>query len=57
MKFLNGTSYRFQMCGTGGNDQDGSDDNIELKVFDEKGTLLARRYFAVNCAGKAPTKR
>lgn len=54
VKFLNGTSYRFQMCGTGGNDQDGTDDHIELKVFDEKGTLLARRYFAVNWyAGKS----
>ncbi|AYR27025.1 hypothetical protein RC54_16650 [Herbaspirillum rubrisubalbicans] len=36
------------MCGTGGNDQDGTDDKIELKVFNDQGTLLARRYFSVN---------
>lgn len=48
VKLLNGTSYRFQMCGTGGNDQDGTDDKIELKVFNDQGTLLARRYFSVN---------
>ncbi|AKN68283.1 hypothetical protein G5B88_15860 [Herbaspirillum seropedicae] len=41
------------MCGTGGNDQDGTDDKIELKVFNDQGTLLARRYFSVNWyAGK-----
>ncbi|QNB09992.1 hypothetical protein G5S34_16780 [Herbaspirillum frisingense] len=36
------------MCGTGGNDQDGTDDDIELKVFNDQGTLLARRHFSVN---------
>jgi hypothetical protein len=48
VKTLNGVSYRFQMCGTGGNDQDGTDDKIELKVFNGKGELVARRYFSVN---------
>lgn len=48
---MNGLSYRFQICGTGGNDQDGTDDEIELKVFNEKETLLARRYFSVNWYG------
>ena len=48
VKLLNGVSYRFQMCGTGGNDQDGTDDKIELQVFSDKGELLARRYFSVN---------
>ncbi|MCI1015871.1 hypothetical protein HWE04_18585 [Herbaspirillum sp. C7C2] len=36
------------MCGSGGHDQDGTDDEIELKVFNDKETLLARRYFSVN---------
>lgn len=48
VKIINGVSYRFQMCGTGGNDQDGTDDKIELKVFSESGELLARRHFSVN---------
>lgn len=47
-KIMNGVSYRFTMCGTGGNDQDGTDDKIELRVFSEKDELLARRYFSVN---------
>lgn len=48
VKSINGVTYRFQMCGTGGNDQDGTDDKIELKVFGGDGELLARRYFSVN---------
>jgi len=48
VKILNGVPYRFQMCGTGGNDQDGTDDKIELEVFNDKGELLAKRYFSVN---------
>ncbi|WP_233633080.1 hypothetical protein [Burkholderia seminalis] len=48
VKSIQGTDYRFQMCGTGGNDQDGTDDRIELRVFDSRGVLLARRYFSVN---------
>ncbi|MDR6583968.1 MULTISPECIES: hypothetical protein [Herbaspirillum] len=48
VKLLNGVSYRFQLCGSGGHDQDGTDDEIELKVFNDKETLLARRYFSVN---------
>jgi hypothetical protein len=48
IKNMNGVSYRFQMCGTGGNDQDGINDKIELKIFNSNGKLLARRYFSVN---------
>ncbi|WP_322081452.1 hypothetical protein [Burkholderia sp. BCC1972] len=48
VKNMNGVPYRFKMCGTGGNDQDATNDNIELRVFSEKGELLARRYFSVN---------
>ncbi len=48
VKLLNEVSYRFQLCGTGGNDQDGTDDEIELKVFSDRGGLLARRHFSVN---------
>ncbi|WP_240327191.1 hypothetical protein [Burkholderia sp. IDO3] len=48
IKNMNGISYRFAMCGTGGNDQDGTNDKIELRVFSDKGELLARRYFSVN---------
>ncbi len=47
-KNMNGVWYRFKLCGTGGNDQDATDDNIELSVFSENGELLARRYFSVN---------
>lgn len=54
LKNVNGTYYRFQMCGAGGNDQDGTDDKIQLKVFSSGGELLARRYFSVNWyAGKS----
>ncbi|MGT0196382.1 hypothetical protein MRS60_21330 [Burkholderia pyrrocinia] len=53
-KHMNGAYYRFQMCGTGGNDQDGANDKIELRVFNDRGELLARRYFSVNWhAGKS----
>ncbi|WP_241022915.1 hypothetical protein [Burkholderia sp. Se-20373] len=48
VKNMNGVPYRFKMCGTGGNDQDGTNDKIELRVFSEKGELLAKRYFSVN---------
>ncbi|WP_244106369.1 hypothetical protein [Burkholderia anthina] len=48
IKNMNGVSYRFMMCGTGGNDQDGTNDKIELRVFSDKGELLVRRYFSVN---------
>ena len=47
-KNMNGVQYRFKMCGTGGNDQDATNDQIVLEVFSDKGELLARRYFAVN---------
>ncbi|MBR7956368.1 hypothetical protein KDW78_21065 [Burkholderia cenocepacia] len=48
IKNMNGVLYRFKLCGTGGNDQDATDDNVELSVFSENGELLARRYFSVN---------
>ena len=48
IKNMNGASYRFTMCGTGGNDQDGTNDKIELRVFSDSDELLARRYFSVN---------
>ena len=47
-KNMNGVSYRLTMCGTGGNDEGGTNDKIELRVFSDKGELLARRYFSVN---------
>jgi hypothetical protein len=34
------------MICTGGNDHAGADDKIELKVFNDKGELVARRYFS-----------
>nr|WP_262390069.1 hypothetical protein [Burkholderia arboris] len=48
VKNMNGVPYRFKMCGTGGNDQYATNDNIEPRVFSEKGELPARRYFSVN---------
>jgi len=48
IKTFNGQSYKIQVCGTGARPQDGTDDELELKVFSPKGELLAKRHYSVN---------
>ncbi|MDB5800724.1 MAG: hypothetical protein JWL63_1663 [Rhodocyclales bacterium] len=48
-KEINGKKYRIKMCGTGGNDN-GTDDEIELKVLSLDGELLVKRHFEVDWA-------
>ena len=45
---INGTTYKVQVCGTAGNDQDGTDDELELQLFSKEGELLAKRHYSVN---------
>jgi len=47
-KNIGGKIYNVQVCGMGGDDQNGTDDELELSVLDENGNLLARRHFSVN---------
>lgn len=48
IKTFNGKIYKVQVCGTGGNDQSGTDDELELQVFSQEGELLAKRHYSVN---------
>ena len=48
IKTFNGKTYKIQVCGTGGNDQSGTDDELELQVFSQEGELLAKRHYSVN---------
>jgi hypothetical protein len=47
VKLIGKTKYNVQMCGTGG-DENSNSDEIELKVLDERGELLAKRHFTVH---------
>lgn len=48
IKTFNGKTYKIQVCGVGGNGQDGADDELELQVFSLEGELLAKRHYSVN---------
>lgn len=47
VKEFYGRKYQINMCGTGG-DSTQSNDKIRIQILDEKGNLLALRYFVVN---------
>lgn len=47
VKTIGAKKYDVKMCGTGG-DENSNDDEVELRVSDEKGELLAKRHFTVH---------
>lgn len=44
---IQGKKYNIRMCGNGG-DSTSNGDEVRLEIFDEKGVLLAKRYFVVD---------